>query len=199
MIAQEMIDRMRMRLRDEEGEGWSDAELLDSINLSLSAIAVKLMPWKNRWHTMAFEGVDTYSIPEDFVAPISVIVGGVMMPIRGIEYALGYDMPDQPCVFIDNDSLILYPIPDHSMDIIVNYHAVFKVKTPDDLLKIPDEISDTVLFYALSLAHQKEAHEASMAQSKYYLQLYKDRCVDSSKASRMRRSGTRTQSRFIKV
>jgi hypothetical protein len=198
MKASEMIVKLRSRLRDEAKEGWSDLELLDTVNLALSAISHDFMIWKKRWSTLTSSGVDTYSIPEDFMAPISLMVGGVIVPIKGVEYAL-QDGTDSTCAFIDINSLILYPLPMSEVNVILNYHAVFQSDTVDSILKIGIEHVDTVMYYALSQALQKEASEDSLAKSKYYLSLYKDRIKVVAKITHQRRNTSGITSRFQKV
>lgn len=198
MKASEMIAKLRSRLRDEEKEGWSDDELLDTVNLSLSAIAHDFMLWKKRWNTLTSSGVDTYSIPEDFMAPISLAVNSVIIPIKGIEYAL-QDSSDSACAFIDINSLILYPMPTDEVEVILNYHAIFQSDTVNNILKIGIEHVDTVMYYALSQALQKEASEDSLAKSKYYLSLYKDRIKVVAKITHQRRNTSGITSKFQRV
>lgn len=193
-----MIVKLRSRLRDEAKEGWSDDELLDTVNLALSAISHDFMIWKRRWNTLTSSGVDTYSIPEDFMAPISLMVGGVIVPIKGIEYSL-QDSSDAACAFIDINSLILYPMPTDEVEVILNYHAVFQSDTVNSVLKIGIEHVDTVMYYALSQALQKEASEDSLAKSKYYLSLYKDRIKVVAKITHQRRNTSGITSRFQRL
>jgi len=198
MRGSELVVKMRSRLRDEAAEGWSDDELFDSINFALSAIASKLLPWKGRWSTVTIIGSDTYSIPEDFMAPISLYVDGNAVEIKGIEWAMSHDSSEE-AAFIDLDSLILYPTPTSEVSLMLNYHASRTLESLSDVLHITTEMVDTVLYYALSMALQKQANEESLSQSQYYLKLYHERCSDIAKITSQRRSATRIQSKFQKV
>lgn len=198
MRANELIMEMRYRLRDEAKEGWSDEELLSSINLSLSAIARKLNLWKSRWVTSTIPYIDTYSIPEDFVSPISLVVGSEMIEIKGIEWALSHS-GDTPCAFIDNDALILYPVPQEEIPILFNYKSLRRLNSVGDVVPLGDEYIDTALFYALSLAYQKQSSEESLTQSRYFLNLFKDQVADVRNASSQRQNGRTIKSRHQKV
>lgn len=199
MLASVLIGQMRSRLRDEAKEGYSDAELIDSLNFSLSAIAHRLLPWKGRFSVMGTAGVDTYVLPNDFMAPISLVYGGVVVSIQGIGLSLSQDGYGKSAAFIDNNALIISPMPLSAQQIHLNYHALHRISLISDVVDLPNELQDTVLYYALSLALQKEAHEQSMAQSKYYHDLYEQRCRDISKVSAMRRSSISVKSHFQKV
>lgn len=195
-----MIAKLRSRLRDELKEGWSDDELLDTVNLALSAIAHDFMIWKGRWNTLTSSGVDTYSIPEDFMAPISLIVNGVPTPIKGTEYALRDSSSNDACAFIDINSLILYPMPSvDDIPVILNYHGIQQCSDINSVLKIGLEHADTVMYYSLSQALQKEANEDSLAKSKHYLSLYKDRVKAVSKINHQRKNTSGITSRYQKV
>jgi hypothetical protein len=189
MTASELIAKVRSRLRDEAKEGWSDDELLDNLNMALSAMAHDLMLWKKRWETIASPGVDTYSIPEDFMAPISLLIGGVPIPIKGIEWALSNNS-DQACGFIDFTSLILHPMPLGNENIILNYHALFQCYTLMDAVNIGIEHLDTAMFYTMSQSLQKEPSEDAITKSKYYLDLYKNRIASVSKITHQRRNAS---------
>jgi hypothetical protein len=195
MLGSELIGKMRSRLRDEAKEGWSDPELLDSVNFALVAVAGKLLPWKGRWVSDTITGVDTYSVPDDFMAPISLYVDGKVVEIKGIEWALSHDS-ETPVAFIDMGSLILYPVPTQAQPIVFNYHANRKIAEVSDDLNISAEMEDTVLYYALSLAHQKQANEESLTQSQYYLKLYRERCGDIAKITTQRRSSRSSKSTY---
>jgi hypothetical protein len=195
MLCSELIGKMRSRLRDEAKEGWSDAELLDSVNFALTAVASKLLPWKGRWVNETLIGVDTYSIPEDFMAPISLFINGKKVEIKGIEWSMSNEGPDT-AAFIDMDSLIIYPMPTQAQQIVFNYHAKRLVTNINDALHISTEMEDTVLYYALSLAHQKQANEESLTQSRFYLNLYRERCGDISKITSQRRSSRTAKSTY---
>ncbi len=195
MLCSKLIGKMRSRLRDEAKEGWSDAELLDSVNFALTAVASKLLPWKGRWVNETLIGVDTYSIPEDFMAPISLFINGKKVEIKGIEWSMSNEGPDT-AAFIDMDSLIIYPMPIQAQQIVFNYHAKRLVTNINDALHISTEMEDTVLYYALSLAHQKQANEESLTQSRFYLNLYRERCGDISKITSQRRSSRTAKSTY---
>ncbi|MDD2267473.1 hypothetical protein [Sulfuricurvum sp.] len=198
MNAAVLIGMMRSRLRDEAKEGWSDQELIDSINFALSAIAHRLLPWKSRYTFTAQIGIDTYPLPVDFMAPIALIYDGVMIPVKGNQWALSNDGNDQ-IAFLNGTALILTQVPDQEVEVSLNYHALIQIADISDELYIFPEIVDTVLFYALSLAIQKEPHEQSLAQSKYYMSLYESRCKDVSAVEAKRRSGITLKSTYQKV
>lgn len=198
MRVDELIAKMRPRLRDEDAQWWSNDELHDNINIALAAIAHKLMPWKGRWNFITSSGVDTYSIPEDFMSPISLIVDGAMIPIKGAEYALSTSS-EEACGFIDNDALILYPAPSGAMEVALNYHGINQTVTIADEIKLAPELIDTVMVYALSLSLQKQATEESLEQSKYYLNLYTSRCGDVVKVAHARRNSPRARSTYQRI
>lgn len=198
MRAYEMIAQLRKRLRDDDADGWSDDELLENINFSLSAIARKLSLWKNRFSRTTAVGVDTYSIPEDFMSPISMTYDGREIPIKGIEWALSSSSDDE-CVFIDNNALIIVPIPSSVVEFHLNYQANRLIKNGQDVLAISDEYVDTALYYALSLSYQKPASEESLTQSRYFLNLYKDNINDVKETAQKRRSSRTTKTNYQKV
>jgi len=199
MLASELIAKMRSRLRDETSEYWSDPELIDSINFALSAMAHRLMPWKGRYQFSIIDGIDTYALPVDYLAPISVVHDDGVYPILGTMQALHSSESGDPSVFIDNDAIIISPIPDVGTIVYVNYHALLQIDDAADTINISTAFIDTVLSYALSLALQKQSSEESLAQSKYYLQLYETRCADIAHVAHMRRNSTSIISRYQKV
>lgn len=198
MLARELIAKIRLRLRDEAKEGWSDDELIDMMNLSFSAIAHDFMLWKSRCVIVASSGVDTYSIPEDFMAPISLIVAGDMIPIYGIEQALR-NQSEEVCGFIHANTLILNPEPAVGTEIILNYHSLYQCCSMDTKLQIGTEYMDTLIYYTMSQALQKEPTENALEKSKYFLQMYKDRVDVVSKISNQRRNSTAIKSSFQRI
>lgn len=197
MTAADLIEKVRHRLLDTSKEGWSDPELLDNLNMALSAVASDLALWKRRWSTIASFGVDTYSIPEDFMAPISLFVGGKRVEIKATETALRSESND-PAAFIDLNSLIVYPMPKEGEEIALNYHATSRCDTLDDIVKVGYEHIDAVIFYTMSMSLQKDQSEEALPKSKHYLSLYKDRIKSVSKITQARRGGS-TTSRHQKV
>lgn len=194
----DMAAKMRKRLNDADAQWWSDDDLHDAINAALAAVSHRLMPWKRRWVFTTSSGVDTYSIPEDFAAPISLFVGGAKRTINGIESALQSES-DEACGFIDNDALILYPLPQSEETVVLNYHAISQAATMADLIKLPTEIIDVVMNYALSIALLKPATEESVKLSKFYLDLYEVRCKDAEKIAHQRRNAVSIRSKHQKV
>lgn len=197
MTASDVILKVRQRLIDESKEGWSDPELLDNLNMALSAVATDLMLWKRRWNTIASFGVDTYSIPEDFMAPISLYVNETPIEIKAIESALRSES-DDPAAFIDLNSLILYPMPKDGDSIILNYHATSRCDKLEDVVKIGYEHLDAVIFYTMSMSLSKDQSETALPKSKHFLSLYKDRIKGVSKITQARRGG-RISSKHQKV
>lgn len=197
MKASDVIAKVRARLSDDDKKWWSDDELLDNLNMALSAIATDLMLWTRRWDSIASFGVDTYSIPEDFMAPISLIVDDSMIEIKPITAALRSDS-DEPAAFIDMNSLILFPMPNGGERIVLNYHASSRCDTIDSIMKIASEHVDSVIFYMMGLSLQKSPAEDSLGKSKYYTQLYKDRIRSIVQIATARRGGS-TRSRHQKV
>lgn len=197
MTASDVILKVRQRLMDESKEGWSDPELLDNLNMALSAVASDLMLWKRRWNTIASFGVDTYSIPEDFMAPISLFINDKAVEIKAIESALRSES-DDPAAFIDFNSLILYPMPKVDDKIVLNYQAISRCEEIEDVVKIGYEHLDAVIFYTMSMSLQKDQSETALPKSKHYLALYKERIRAVSKITQSRR-GANVTSRHQKV
>lgn len=193
-----MIVELRSRLHDEAQEGWEDSELLSSINLALSAIARKLRLWKGRWSNTATIGVNRYLLPSDFMSPISFIYDGINVDVKGIEWVMSTP-EDEACVIIDNDSLVISPTPTTAAAFVLNYHKNYRVSSTNDPLLIGDEYIDTVLYYALSISHQKQASEESLTQSRYYLGLYREQIQEVQDMAIMRRGSRRTKSTFQRV
>lgn len=199
MTGLELIVDMRFRLRDDAKEGWSDEELKSSINFALSSIAHKLNPWKGVHASETIIGVDTYILPNNFMTPISVMIEGKSIPIKGIEWVMMHEAEVGACAYINGKMLVIVPAPISATAFHVNYNARVKISDLSEELTIEDEWIDTVLYYALSLALQKEASEQSLDQSRYYLSLYKDRCKEVAKVAHDRRSSRVVQSKFQKV
>lgn len=197
MTASALIIDVRSRLIDESKEGWSDPELLGNLNMALSAIGVDLMLWKRRWSTIASFGVDTYSIPEDFMAPISLFINESPIEIKAIETALRSESED-PAAFIDFNSLILYPMPKDGDAITLNYQATSRCNTLEDVVKVGYEHLDAVIFYTMSMSLSKDQSETALPKSKHFLSLYKDRIKGVSKITHSRRGG-RISSKHQKV
>lgn len=199
MLASDVIAMIRSRLRDEAKEGWSDEELLSSLNLSLSAIAHRLMPWKARYSASTVIDQDTYMLPDDFMAPLALVYDGIIVEIKGIEWALSNYGSDVTTAFIDNNMMIISPTPRDVIGFDLNYHALIQVSALTDVLRIPTEMVDALLYYTLSLSLQKEPHEQSLAQSKYFLDLFEKRCEDTAKIAMKRHAGSHNKSNFQKV
>lgn len=197
MTASDVISDVRSRLLDESKEGWSDPELLGNLNMALSAIAADLMLWKRRWSTIASFGVDTYSIPEDFMAPISLFINSKVIEVKATETALRSES-DDPAAFIDLNSLIIYPMPKEGDTIILNYHATSRCNTLEDIVKVGYEHIDAVIFYTMSMSLSKDQSETALPKSKHFLSLYKDRIKSVSKITHARRGG-RISSKHQKV
>jgi hypothetical protein len=191
-----MITQIRYKLRDEASQQWSDDELLTNINFALSSMARKLRLWKNRFISMTSQGVDTYSIPDDFISPISVIVDEKLIPIKGIEFSLSSPELNHPCAFIDNDALILFPLPTSEVQFILNYNSNRLLKSNNDVLAVTDEYLDTILFYALSMSYQKQLGPESLNQSKYFLGLYEKQVNELNEIATKRRSSRTIKSNF---
>lgn len=192
-----MITQIRYKLRDEASQQWSDDELLSNINFALSSMARKLRLWKNRFTSMTSSGVDTYSIPDDFISPISVLLNGVLIPIKGIEFSLSLgDEITTPCAFVDNDALILFPMPNSEVEFTINYNSNRLLKSTGDMLAVTDEYIDTILFYALSMSYQKQLSPESLNQSKYFLSLYEKQVNELNEMATIRRSSRKIKSHF---
>lgn len=198
MKASDVIAKVRQRLRDLDGKFWGDDELLDNLNMALSAIATDLSLWNGRWECIASSGVDTYSIPEDFMAPISLIINNEIVNIRAIDSAMRDNHSVTKAGFINMSSLIIYPKPVGGEMIVLNYRAVNMCEDHESYLNVGNEHLDSVIYYVMSLSLQKAPAENAMEQSRYYLKLYKDRIASISQITNKRRGG-RAQSVFQKV
>lgn len=192
-----MIDDLRFRLNDEACEGWSDGELMGSINHAISSLARKLKLWKGSYPITLHSGVSRYELPSDFISPVSFFMGTTPCDIHGREYAMRNILTSG--VSFDDRELIVYDIIQTDTPSILHYNVFKRVGTLSETLPIKDEYIDMVMSYALSLSHQKVQSEESIAQSRYYLSLYKDQVKDIQGDVFKHQSSYRIRSTFQKV
>jgi len=179
MLVYDVLLNIRSRLNDTDDTKyrWSDEELVDAINSSLSKISTALHIYTNTHIEKIVANQNRYKLPFNVVKVLSVDVGGYPATIKSLEWMeqnKNYIDDDNFFVCFDRESFSLYPIKllEVDMEVSVRYSYVGKVYRLEDEIGLSDIFKDAIVFYAMHLALQVNTSEKNQNKSVYYLNLF---------------------------
>jgi len=166
---------VRSRLGDNEAKKWSDYELIDLINSSLSDISRELEPFTHKEFIIIKKNQDRYKLPFNILRVLSVNYKNVPLSIKSFEYLMqNRHNINSLCVCFDEQSLFLYPLEKFKVGekIDIFYKYIEQVKSKQDFINISILVKKALQFHTLHLAYQVNTSEKNINKSNMYLSLY---------------------------
>ncbi|GEM_PF-4724191 len=144
---------------------YSDNEIIDSINLALSSIAIECLCFNKDWLITPKDDVYVYPLPLDFLQFHSLTVNNKkILQIGGIT---------NNGIYFDLNQIYFKNIDIKAKDaIILNYFHYERVGNAGDSIYLPFGILDALIYHVLSLLYQNPISKEHINKSTYYLNLY---------------------------
>jgi len=183
--ANEIILFARSRLGDKDTKRWSDEELIDLINSSLSDISCKLEPFTHKEFIIIKKNQDRYKLPFNILRVLSVNYKNVPLSIKSFEYLMqNRHNIDSLCVCFDEQSFFLYPFEKFKVGekIELYYKYIEQIKSKQDFINISVLVKKALEFHTLHLAYQVNTSEKNINKSNMYLNLY-DKTLETLKVT----------------
>lgn len=171
----DIILHLRSRLSDVDAQKWSDEELIDLINSSLTDISKELEPFTHQEYIFVNENENRYRLPHNILRVLSVNIDDKPITIKSYEWLIqNKNNIDDICVCFDEQSFFLYPIERLSVGqkVEINYKYIEQVEFKKDFINISILAKKAIQFHALHLAYQIFTSEKNAGKSTHYLNLY---------------------------
>ena len=200
----DLILGIRARLGDTDitRQTYSDMEIIDAINSSLSHISEDLLCFSKTWTIPTIAGVNRYVLPMDFLRFISIRFNTTLIKnIISIEQQAKQEYPTTTLTAsFDNQTLFIYGTEIKANDEIELYYNYFEtISNKDEILIIPNNTKEVLVYYALSVLYENPVKKNGLSYSNRYRKLYDTEIIKlSSRLSKNRQSKNITTS-YIKV
>lgn len=175
----DVILKIRTRLGDTDYTKykWSDEELFDYINSSLTHIATEFLIFTDRTEIDLKAGVNRYKIPNNSINVISLNINNIPVGIKSLAWIqnnLNNINKNDFYVCFDEQSLYIYPISNilDDMKIEMFFNYIPQIDNIEDEINISILANDALLFYSLHLAFQINTSEKNATKSLNYLNLF---------------------------
>lgn len=202
----DVILKVRNRLSDTDHTKykWSDEELFDYINSSLTHIATEFLIFTDRIKINLEAGTNRYKTPANFINIISLNINNNPIKIKSLAWIqnnINNINKKHFYICFDEQSLYIYPISnildDMSIEMFFNY--IPQIDNLEDEINISIIASDALLFYTLHLAFQINTSEKNATKSLNYLNLF-ERQIEKIKGVLIgNKQSKKIRSRYKKV
>lgn len=182
--ANEILLFVRTRLADLEAQKWSDEELIDHINSTLSSIALELECFTHKEYIYIKENEERYRLPHNVLKIISVNIDDKPVRIKSFEWLMqNKDKVDDICVSFDEQSFLLYPVEklNTGQKVEIFYKYIEQIKDKKDFINISVLTKQAIQFNTLALAYHINTSEKNISKINHYLNLY-DREIQKLKS-----------------
>lgn len=155
----ELLVACRSRLGDIEPKKyrWSDEELIDYINMSISSISIELQPFTHTHFFYVKKNEDRYILPHNFTRILSITLDDKPLNIVGYEYFVQNKINiNELSASFDEQSVFLYPIArfKENQKIEISYKYIEEVSTKEDKIKLSTAAkSFTVSYFTSSISN----------------------------------------------
>lgn len=178
----ELLVACRSRLGDIEPKKyrWSDEELIDYINMSISSISIELQPFTHTHFFYVKKNEDRYILPHNFTRILSITLDDKPLNIVGYEYFVQNKINiNELSASFDEQSVFLYPIArfKENQKIEISYKYIEEVSTKEDKIKLSTAAKKALLFHTLHLAYQINTSERNIGKTAQYLSLYQEEMI----------------------
>lgn len=177
--ASDVILKIRSRLSDTDHTKykWSDEELFDYINSSLTHIATEFLIFTDRTIIDLKTGVNRYKTPNNSINVISLNINDMPIAIKSLAWIqnnLKNINKNDFYVCFDEKSLYVHPISNilDDMKIEMFFNYIPQIDNIEDEINISILAGDALLFYSLHLAFQINTSEKNATKSLNYLNLF---------------------------
>lgn len=174
-----VILKIRSRLSDTDHTKykWTDEELFDYINSSLTHIATEFLIFTDRTEINLKAGINRYKIPTNSINVISLNINNNPIEIKSLAWIqnnINHINKNHFYVCFDEQSLYVYPISNilNDMKIEMFFNFIPQIDNIEDEINISILTSDALLFYSLHLAFQINTSEKNAPKSLNYLNLF---------------------------
>lgn len=175
----DVILKARSRLSDIDYTKykWSDEELFDYINSSLTHIATEFPIFTDRTEINLKTGVNRYKIPTNSINVISLNINNNPVEIKSLAWIqnnINNINKNHFYICFDEQSLYIYPISNilDDMKIEMFFNYIPQIDNIEDEINISILANDALLFYSLHLAFQINTSEKNATKSLNYLNLF---------------------------
>lgn len=168
--ASSLILSIRQRLNDNDKERYKyqDTEIIDAINLGLQKISNDLLYFNRTWKIKCKEDQERYTLPEDFLKPIRVLLNG--KKIFSVKSQKSDDT--QNAIVFDDISIRLY-VPHKDGDILdVEYNYIEQIDTQKSTIVCSLLLSNALVYYALSILFQNPNKKDGLQRSDFFMRKY---------------------------
>ncbi len=206
MKVNDIILSMRSRLNDTVPANyrWSDEELMDMINSSLSNLSRELFLFTHQEMFKVTEDENRYKLPHNCLKVISVNIDKQPVIIKSFEWMSQnkhYIDDDNFLVCMDEQSFLLYPLEmlKVGMNIELNYNFIEQIILKTDDIPVSLMSKNALLFYSMHLALQVNTSDKNRDRSTHYMKLYDKEISQLRQTYYKNRHSKRLRSKFIKV
>lgn len=197
MTAADVILSIRSRLRDRDGETWSDEELIDTMNDAFWDIAADAEPIKKLFlHTAATE-TDSIELPSDYGALKLVYINGIEVDINEIETALvsGRD----GSVYVSGVRLYIIGGVAPKTEFRILYAAAPVVYEKTDTFPLPRYFKAAIALKCMSIALLQKPSEKDFPNVQFFESLYSNALTRATTVHSKATDKTKHKSTFQKV
>lgn len=201
-----VILKARSRLSDTDHTKykWTDEELFDYINSSLTHIATEFLIFTDRTEIDLKAGVNRYKTPTNSINVISLNINNNPVEIKSLAWMqnnINNINKNHFYICFDEQSLYIHPISNilDDMKIEMFFNYIPQIDNIEDEINISILANDALLFYSLHLAFQINTSEKNATKSLNYLNLF-ERQMEKIKGVLVgNKQSKKIRSKFIKV
>lgn len=175
----DVILKARSRLSDTDHTKykWTDEELFDYINSSLTHIATEFLIFTDRTEINLKAGVNRYKIPTNSINVISLNINNNPVETKSLAWIqnnINNINKNDFYICFDEQSLYIHPISNilDDMKIEMFFNFIPQIDNIEDEINISILANDALLFYSLHLAFQINTSDKNPTKSLNYLNLF---------------------------
>jgi hypothetical protein len=201
-----LILALRSRLSDIDytKNKWSDEQLFDCINSSLSHIATEFLIFTDRIEVNLKSGVNRYKIPLNIINVISLNINNNPVEIKSLVWMqnnLNNLNTNQFYACFDEQSFYVYPLSNitDTTKIEMFFNYIPQIESIEDEIGVSILANDALIFYSLHMAYQVNTTEKNAIKSASYLNLFEEQMYKIKGTLVGNKQSKKIRSKFKKV
>ncbi|CAA6806672.1 MAG: Unknown protein [uncultured Sulfurovum sp.] len=188
--------RTKLGDTDIKKQRYSDMEIIDAINDTVSVMSEDLLCFSKTWVIDCKECVARYELPHDFLKPIHLHLNNKLITnIKSIESekkGSGASFDLQTVHFFgtnikDNDRIEIY------------YNYIETISNKEESIHLPLNAKEIIVSYALHLLYQNPIRKDGTGRSTHYYNLYEKKIIALRNRVKMNSQSVNITTKFKKV